>query len=452
MLTILEGYLQLKKINYLRFDGSTDRFEREISIQEFQTNRGEDAARVFLLSTRAGGVGINLQQADTVILYDSDWNPQQDIQAISRAHRIGQVKPVLVLRLVSLGPDSETLSIDEFMILKAQKKLVAEQKIFTEGKFSSLSEQKGSTTSVMTEYENDFDWWFQEDDETEMSSVKSSDSLEKLVSTLFTKREGLDHQQDLVFEEPSLVESKLLERESQTADSFTMPLSNDNIDLSCWDSWLDLLLPRRSTPNLSTGANLVRSSPRKRNAVISKAEVDYLVSAFVCDGNLMTLRKDDDLPLDMTSEFDDDEFFPIKKIKAGRRKKPSSPATHALRNKRKRSKRFDGANAEEIESDDAEDVCCVCGQLWISKEDFAQLPAFVRHCHESETDQFSLCDTLILCDGCEGCFHVLCVGKKFSSILDFVLFLLGLNSIPEEDWFCNFCSVLEEECIQSKLL
>lgn len=291
MLTILEGYLQLKKINYLRFDGNTDRFERENSIQEFQTNRGEDAARVFLLSTRAGGVGINLQQADTVILYDSDWNPQQDIQAISRAHRIGQEKPVLVLRLVSLGPDPETLSIDEFMILKAQKKLVAEQKIFTEGKFSSLSEQKGPTNSGMTEYENDFDWWFQEDDETEMSSVKSSDSLEKLVSTLFTRREGLDHRQEVVFEEPSLVESKLLERESQTADSFTMPPPNDNIDLSCWDSWLDLLLPPRSTPNLSIGTNLVRSSPRKRNAVISKAEVEYVVSSSVCDVNVMTFSK-----------------------------------------------------------------------------------------------------------------------------------------------------------------
>lgn len=291
MLTILEGYLQLKKINYLRFDGNTDRFERENSIQEFQTNRGEDAARVFLLSTRAGGVGINLQQADTVILYDSDWNPQQDIQAISRAHRIGQEKPVLVLRLVSLGPDPETLSIDEFMILKAQKKLVAEQKIFTEGKFSSLSEQKGPTNSGMTEYENDFDWWFQEDDETEMSSVKSSDSLEKLVSTLFTRREGLDHRQEVVFEELSLVESKLLERESQTADSFTMPPPNDNIDLSCWDSWLDLLLPPRSTPNLSTGPNLVRSSPRKRNAVISKAEVEYVVSSSVFDVNVMTFSK-----------------------------------------------------------------------------------------------------------------------------------------------------------------
>lgn len=149
----------------------------------------------------------------------------------------------------------------------------------------------------------------------------------------------------------------------------------------------------------------------------------------------------------MTSEFDDDEFFPIKKIKTGRRKKPSSPAKHALRNKRKRSKKFDGVNSEEIESDDAEDVCCVCGQLWISKEDFAQLPAFVRPYHKSdEADQFSLCDTLILCDGCEGCFHVLCVGKEIIRLFFFLcfLFLLGLNCIPEEDWFCNFCSVLEE--------
>jgi SNF2 family DNA or RNA helicase len=56
---------------------------------------------VFLLSTRAGGLGINLTSADTVIIYDSDWNPQMDLQAMDRAHRIGQKNPVNVYRLIT---------------------------------------------------------------------------------------------------------------------------------------------------------------------------------------------------------------------------------------------------------------------------------------------------------------------------------------------------------------
>jgi SNF2 family DNA or RNA helicase len=70
-----------------------------------------------LISTRAGGLGLNLASADTVILYDSDWNPQVDLQAMERAHRIGQTKPVRVYRLICRG------SVEERMISRAEKKL-----------------------------------------------------------------------------------------------------------------------------------------------------------------------------------------------------------------------------------------------------------------------------------------------------------------------------------------
>jgi hypothetical protein len=72
---------------------------------------------VFLASTRAGGLGINLQSADTVVLYDSDWNPQQDAQAMARVHRIGQTKPVAIFRLVTGG------SVEERIQERAEKKL-----------------------------------------------------------------------------------------------------------------------------------------------------------------------------------------------------------------------------------------------------------------------------------------------------------------------------------------
>ena len=71
-------------------------------MNRFQTSgNAPDAPNLFLLSTRAGGLGINLTAADTVVFFDNDWNPQMDLQAQDRAHRIGQTKPVLIYRLVS---------------------------------------------------------------------------------------------------------------------------------------------------------------------------------------------------------------------------------------------------------------------------------------------------------------------------------------------------------------
>ena len=86
----------MREYQYCRIDGDTTYEEREDSIDAY--NAPESQKFVFMLSTRAGGLGINLQTADTVILYDSDWNPQADLQAQDRAHRIGQKKVVNVYR------------------------------------------------------------------------------------------------------------------------------------------------------------------------------------------------------------------------------------------------------------------------------------------------------------------------------------------------------------------
>lgn len=88
------------------------------------------APRLFLLSTRAGGVGITLAAADTVILFDSDFNPQQDLQAQDRAHRIGQSKPVLVFRLISSN------TIESHILARAASKRKLEQLVIGEGKFN----------------------------------------------------------------------------------------------------------------------------------------------------------------------------------------------------------------------------------------------------------------------------------------------------------------------------
>ncbi|KAJ1628926.1 SNF2 family N-terminal domain-containing protein [Pavlovales sp. CCMP2436] len=101
MLDILEDYCYWKGYQYCRIDGSTNGEARDAAMEEYNAPGSEKF--IFLLSTRAGGLGINLATADTVILYDSDWNPQMDLQAQDRAHRIGQKKQVKVYRFVSEG-------------------------------------------------------------------------------------------------------------------------------------------------------------------------------------------------------------------------------------------------------------------------------------------------------------------------------------------------------------
>lgn len=121
MLDILEDFLAMMQIEYTRIDGSVAQEERQKRIDTF--NDRDSDTFVFLLSTRAGGVGINLATADTVIIFDADFNPHQDIQAISRAHRIGQERKVLVFKLMIRA------SVEEKIVEAGRKKMVLDHLI-----------------------------------------------------------------------------------------------------------------------------------------------------------------------------------------------------------------------------------------------------------------------------------------------------------------------------------
>lgn len=122
---------QIRSWNCCRIDGAVSQADRQAQINAF--NNDPDY-RIFLLSTRAGGQGINLTAADTVILYDSDWNPQLDLQAQDRAHRIGQTKPVVVYRLATKG------TVEQSLLEKADAKRKLEKLVIQKGKFKSLLE------------------------------------------------------------------------------------------------------------------------------------------------------------------------------------------------------------------------------------------------------------------------------------------------------------------------
>jgi SWI/SNF-related matrix-associated actin-dependent regulator of chromatin subfamily A protein 2/4 len=130
-MTIMEDYFNYRGFTYLRLDGTTKAEDRGLLLEMF--NDRNSNYFIFLLSTRAGGLGLNLQAADTVIIFDSDWNPHQDLQAQDRAHRIGQKNEVRVLRLVTVN------SVEERILAAAKYKLNLDEKVIQAGMFDQKS-------------------------------------------------------------------------------------------------------------------------------------------------------------------------------------------------------------------------------------------------------------------------------------------------------------------------
>uniref|UniRef100_A0AAX7TD91 SWI/SNF related, matrix associated, actin dependent regulator of chromatin, subfamily a, member 2 n=1 Tax=Astatotilapia calliptera TaxID=8154 RepID=A0AAX7TD91_ASTCA len=131
LMTIMEDYFGYRNFQYLRLDGTTKSEDRAALLKKF--NEEGSQYFIFLLSTRAGGLGLNLQAADTVVIFDSDWNPHQDLQAQDRAHRIGQQNEVRVLRLCTVN------SVEEKILAAAKYKLNVDQKVIQAGMFDQKS-------------------------------------------------------------------------------------------------------------------------------------------------------------------------------------------------------------------------------------------------------------------------------------------------------------------------
>jgi len=136
VLDLLEDYCVYRQrmgdpFTYCRIDGSTAGVDRQDAIDAF--NVKDSTVFIFLLSTRAGGLGINLQTADVVVIYDSDWNPQADLQAMDRAHRIGQKREVKVFRFVTQD------SIEEKVLERAELKLQMDFAVIQAGRLAEKS-------------------------------------------------------------------------------------------------------------------------------------------------------------------------------------------------------------------------------------------------------------------------------------------------------------------------
>lgn len=141
VLDILEDYSVMRGFQYCRIDGSTAHEDRIAAIDEYNKENSEKF--LFLLTTRAGGLGINLTSADIVVLFDSDWNPQADLQAMDRAHRIGQKKQVMVFRFVT------EKAIEEKVLERAAQKLRLDQLVIQQGRAQQQAKQAASKDELL---------------------------------------------------------------------------------------------------------------------------------------------------------------------------------------------------------------------------------------------------------------------------------------------------------------
>lgn len=175
IMNIMEDYLRLREMKYLRLDGSTKADDRSELLKLF--NAPNSPYFCFLLSTRAGGLGLNLQTADTVIIYDSDWNPHQDLQAQDRAHRIGQKNEVRILRLITSN------SVEEKILERANYKLDMDGKVIQAGKFDnkSTNEERDAMLRIMlesAEAAENLEQDEMDDDDLNVIMMRTDDELE----------------------------------------------------------------------------------------------------------------------------------------------------------------------------------------------------------------------------------------------------------------------------------
>ena len=165
---IMEDFLKMMGWKYLRLDGGTKTDERAGHVQLF--NAKDSEIMVFILSTRAGGLGLNLQTADTVIIFDSDWNPHADLQAQDRAHRIGQTKSVRILRFIT------EKSVEEAMYARARYKLDIDDKVIQAGRFDNKSTQEEQEEFLRSILEAD------QEEENEEAGDMNDDEINEIIA------------------------------------------------------------------------------------------------------------------------------------------------------------------------------------------------------------------------------------------------------------------------------
>lgn len=213
MLDVLENFLNYHGYKYLRLDGATSIEQRQVLMERFNTDK---RIFCFILSTRSGGVGVNLTGADTVIFYDSDWNPTMDAQAQDRCHRIGQTRDVHIYRLIS------EKTIEENILKKANQKRLLSQMAIEGGCFTTAVLRQSHITEL-----------FEEEKQEESISDDNNMNMDELSIGANVASSKFEEALDMVEDESDVSAAKNL-REEVKADIAEFD-ENDNltdVDLS----------------------------------------------------------------------------------------------------------------------------------------------------------------------------------------------------------------------------
>nr|POE54304.1 iswi chromatin-remodeling complex atpase isw2 [Quercus suber] len=173
VLDILEDYSVMRGYKYCRIDGSTAHEDRIAAIDDYN-KEGSDKF-LFLLTTRAGGLGINLTTADIVVLFDSDWNPQADLQAMDRAHRIGQTKQVHVFRFVTEN------AIEEKVLERAAQKLRLDQLVIQQGRAQQQAKAAASKDELLGMIQHGAETLFSEETKNLKQDELTEDDFEEIL-------------------------------------------------------------------------------------------------------------------------------------------------------------------------------------------------------------------------------------------------------------------------------
>ena len=227
MLDLIEEYLGMCNYKFGRIDGSSDELERTEQIDRFSN---DPDIFVFLLSTKAGGVGINLTAADVVIIYDSDWNPQNDIQAQARCHRIGQKSTVKIYRLITRG------TYESEMFDRASKKLALDH-VVLDGDIAAMNDEIGGKEIEKMLRNGVYNMVNEDDTETDNFCSQDIDQILEKRTRVFTNQ---------------------FDGKESSFSKATFQSEQDNLDIDSKDFWAKVL-PQIDTNDLSEDTPLVRS-------------------------------------------------------------------------------------------------------------------------------------------------------------------------------------------------
>jgi len=270
MLDLLSEYCDLRGFNHERLDGRVRGSERQKAIDRFET---EEDSFIFMLSTRAGGVGINLTAADICIIFDSDWNPQNDVQAQARCHRIGQTKSVMIYRLIT------SRTFEQEMFDRASKKLGLEQAVL--GTFDNDDDGK-PTAKEMEQLLKKGAYALLEDENDQITNDFCADDIENILAKRTRTR----------VVENAKTASWLNKKGLVTKSKFTSDSKSAGLDMEDPDFW-QKVMPNFVTPSLmqtkleelesqttesSEGSISGRGRGRKRIEVGRKKKADFHIT------------------------------------------------------------------------------------------------------------------------------------------------------------------------------